>query len=65
MSKMQNKEYIAKFWRGNPQLPHGGYETTRTIEARSEKSALRKAKEIEKNCCYGFMELITLEEKKS
>lgn len=26
------KKYIATFWRGNPQLKDGGYETTREIE---------------------------------
>lgn len=27
------KKYIATFWRGNPQIKDGGYETTREIEA--------------------------------
>lgn len=30
---MKMHRYSATFWRGNPQLKNGGYETTRTIEA--------------------------------
>lgn len=49
------KKYTAKFWRSNPQLKSGGYETTRTIEAKTLCSAQKKAREIEKNCSYGGM----------
>ena len=40
------KKYIAKFWRNNPQLANGGYETTRTIEAKTITSARKKAMEL-------------------
>ena len=33
------KTYKAKFWRSNPQLKNGGYETERTIEAKTIRSA--------------------------
>ena len=56
------KQYTAKFWRGNPQLKNGGYETTRTIEAKTIASARKKAKEYE-DCCYGSMELLDVTEK--
>lgn len=36
------KKYIAIFWRGNPQLENGGYETARTIEAKTITSARKK-----------------------
>ena len=55
------KKYIATYWRGNPQLKNGGYETTRTIEAKTIVSARRKAKEWEKDCAYGTMTLLNLE----
>lgn len=54
------KEYIATFWRSNPQLSQGGYETTRTIEAKTIASARKKAREIEANCRYGSMTLRTI-----
>lgn len=49
------KKYIATFWRANPQLKNGGYETTRTIEAKTVKSAENKARKIENECTYGSM----------
>lgn len=49
------KKYKATFWRSNPQLKNGGYETTREFEARNLRSAQKKAREIEKNCSYGGM----------
>jgi len=53
--------YTAKFWRGNPQLKNGGYETTRTIEAKTITSARKKAREIyEDGCIYGSMTLIDI-----
>ena len=48
------KKYVATFWRRNPQLNNGGYETIRTIEARTLASAKKKAREYEK-CVYGTM----------
>ena len=56
------KKFTAVFWRGNPQIKGGGYETTREIEARTKRSAERKARQIENNCCYGSMTLISLAE---
>ena len=47
------KKYIAKFWRNNPQLANGGYETTRTIEAKTITSARKKAREICDGTSYG------------
>ena len=58
------KKYVAKFWRHNPQITGGGYETTRTIEAMTIKSAQKKAKDIEKRVLYGSMTLIDLKEEK-
>ena len=55
------KTYIAKFWRSNPQSSKGGYETTRTIEAKTIASAKKKAREIEEKCIYGGMSLISIE----
>lgn len=57
------KKYIAKFWRGNPQCATGGYETTREIEARTIKSAEKKARGYEKGCIYGSMTLLEVKEK--
>jgi len=54
------KKYIATFWRENPQLQNGGYETKRTIEARNRTEAIKKAKEI--NVAYGSMNLLDVEE---
>lgn len=55
------KKYIATFWRGNPQLKDGGYETTREIEAVSITSARKKARDIEDGCVYGSMSLLSIE----
>lgn len=60
MKKM--KTYTAKFWRVNPQLTRGGYETTRTIEATTLKGAEKKAKAISEKCVYGGMQLLELTE---
>lgn len=59
------KTYVATFWRGNPQLKSGGYETTREINAMTHKAAERKALQYEKNCCYGSMSLMMVEEKRA
>lgn len=55
------KKYTAKYFRSNPQIKNGGYETTRTIEAKTIASARKQAREIEKKCTYGSMELISVE----
>lgn len=53
--------YTATFWRGNPQLRNGGYQTTRTIEAKSITSARKKARDTYENeCVYGTMTLIDI-----
>lgn len=54
------KQFEAIFWRYNPQL--GGYQTTRTIEAKTIASARKKAKQYE-SCCYGSMELLEVKAK--
>lgn len=56
------KTYKATFWRGNPQFKSGGYETTRSIEAKTIASARKKAREIENQCVYGSMTLLDVEE---
>lgn len=56
------KTYLAVFWRGNPQLKNGGYETTREIKANTKESARKKARAYEKPV-YGSMELMGLYEK--
>lgn len=55
------KKFEAIFWRGNPQLPDGGYETKRQFNAKSYEGAKRQAKKHEK-CLYGSMELLELYE---
>ena len=57
------KTFITTFWRGNPQSSNGGYETTRTIEAKSIKGAMKRVKEIENNVAYGTMSFRHIEEK--
>lgn len=54
-------KYIATFWRSNPQLARGGYETTRTIEAKTLASARKMANEIAARCIYGGMNLLNIE----
>lgn len=54
------KQYTATFFRSNPQIKNGGYETTRTIEAKTIASARKKAREYE-NCLYGSMTLLKVE----
>ena len=60
---MKMKKFTAVFWRGNPQLKNGGYETTRTIEARTLASARKKANS--KTCVYGTMKLLDIYEEKN
>lgn len=55
------KKFEAKFFRVNPQLKNGGYETTRTIEAKTIASATKKAKKIEESAVYGSMTLLSIE----
>lgn len=52
--------YIAKFWRSNPQLKNGGYETTREIEATNAQQARAKARKISNQCLYGSMDLLSI-----
>lgn len=56
------KKYKAYFWRSNPQLSSGGYETTRTIEAKTIRSAEKKARELADRCLYGGMSFLRIEE---
>lgn len=56
------KKFKATFWRSNPQLTAGGYETTRTIEAKTIRSAKKKANEICEKTVYGDMQLLNIEE---
>lgn len=56
------KSYKATFWRGNPQLKNGGYETTRTIEAVNIQQARKIAREKHENgCVYGTLTLMSIE----
>lgn len=55
------KKFIATYFRHNPQLKSGGYETTREIEARTIASAKKKAENI--NSLYGSMQLLKVEPK--
>lgn len=57
------KKYTATYWRSNPQLANGGYETTREIEAKTIASARKKAREIAERSAYGSMELLNVEVK--
>lgn len=56
------KKFNAVFWRSNPQLKNGGYETTRTIEAKTAASAANKAKKQYGSTAYGEMSLLRIEE---
>lgn len=58
------KTYIATYWRSNPQLKNGGYETTRTIEAKTIASARKLAREHE-SCVYGSMTLLDVKLKEA
>ena len=54
------KKYTATYWRENPQLKNGGYETTRTIEAKTPEAAKKKAEAVQ--VAYGSLRLIDIEE---
>ena len=56
------KTWIAKFYRHNPQLKTGGYETTVTIMAKNKRECTKQIKSW-LNPVYGSMELISLKEK--
>ena len=58
------KKFEAVFWRGNPQLANGGYETKRQFNAKSYEGEKRQEKKHEK-CLYGSMELLDLYEVKA
>ena len=58
------KKFEAVFWRGNPQLANGGYETKRQFNAKSFEGAKRQAKKHDK-CLYGSIELLDLYEVKT
>lgn len=55
------KTWKVTFWRSNPQLKNGGYETTRTVEARTESSAWKKAEKQYCKCIYGGMTVLKVE----
>jgi hypothetical protein len=58
---MKMHRYSATFWRGNPQLKNGGYETTRTIEAVNIQQARKIAREKHENgCVYGTLTLLDI-----
>lgn len=57
------RTWKAKFWRSNPQLKNGGYETTVTIEAENKRECNKKVKRWTKTR-YGSMELLELVEMK-
>ena len=52
------KDFTATYFRRNNQLTSGGYETTRTIQAGTLRSAKKKAQAIADKCLYGSMTLI-------
>lgn len=56
-------KFVATFWRSNPQLKNGGYETSREIEAKTIASARKKAMDIENHTAYGSMTLRGIERK--
>ena len=58
------KEWTITLWRSNPQFKAGGYETTRSIMAKTEASALKKAEKQYANCAYGSMTVLRAELKK-
>lgn len=55
------KEWKIKLYRSNPQLKNGGYETTRTIEAATKNSAIKKAKKKFEHSVYATMTVIDAE----
>lgn len=57
---MKMNKFIATYWRGNPQMKSGGYETTREIEAKTLASATKKAEKKCVNVSYGSMSLLSI-----
>lgn len=55
------KTWNCIFWRSNPQLSKGGYETVRKVEARTATSAVKKAALIYGRPVYGGMTLLRVE----
>lgn len=55
------KTYTAIFWRGNPQLKNGGYETKRTFECANKREANKKVDEVIAACVYGSMDFLRWE----
>lgn len=56
------KTWKVTLWRINPQFKDGGYETTRTIEARTQNAAWKKAeKQFCSKCVYGGMMITNVE----
>ena len=53
--------FTATFFRRNPQSRNGGYNTTRTIEAKTIKEATTNAKALE-DCVYVSMELLEIKQ---
>lgn len=49
------KTYSVTFWRGNPQLANGGYETSRIMKAKTENGLRNQIKKIENAPGYGSM----------
>lgn len=54
------KTFIATLSRYNPQF-NKNYTTTRTIEAKTIRSATKKAQEICNKCVYGSMSVVSVE----
>lgn len=57
------KKWVVKIFRSNPQISGGGYETTRTVEAKTQRSAWKKAQEICDKMVYGSMTVLDVYEK--
>lgn len=56
-------KYQVKFWRSNPQIRNGGYETIINIEAKTKKQLEKKIREWENGSNYfgrgmSFMEIV-------
>lgn len=59
------KKFTAFYWRGNPQMKNGGYATSRTVEARTVKSAEKKARALAEKVIYGTMILLKVKEQEA
>lgn len=59
------KKYRITYWRSNPQLKNGGYETTSTICAKSMREARKHANTVAGSCVYGGKEVLKIEEVKA